>query len=260
MANNKYSIFIDESGMGDPKTYKISPYYSLCALVVPNERRETLKTQLEELKLKYFGSKNYVIHNSEIKRDLRHRRRSLENFSKEIKKILSPTPFFLLTVIVDKKKAFERSWLHSTVYEKTSKFVIGEIIKFLVAKKAQGSIYIEASEAEKDLITYKSFFHYLANGIPTLTISSEEVKLRTTSLCFVTKFNNDAEEQLTDIFACSRIIKTKIESNISKIEKLDSFDSTILAISKSKYFIPSSAKKLLKMKLYGSINSLAILP
>ena len=57
----KHYIFIDESGSSDPKTYKESPVFTVCAMVIGSNSRDEFEKDLESIKLKYFKSKSFDI-------------------------------------------------------------------------------------------------------------------------------------------------------------------------------------------------------
>lgn len=255
----RFSIFIDESGTPDPKTFTNSPYYILNGLVISEEQREKMKSKFEKLKISYFGSKNHVIHAVDIKRELKHKKRSLDSFASGFYKEMSNVPFFLLTVVVDKEKANRQSWLQSTVLQRTSRALFDSLIKFLTAKDANGSIIVEASDPSKDLEYYKSFFHFCSNGIDDISISPTEVKKHITSLAFVTKLNNDPEEQLADLFAYGGRLKMQIDNGGSTTEQLDSIDMAIYNLMEKRLFA-GTAKTRRKTKLYNAINSFLLLP
>ena len=87
-------IFVDETGKPD-KTDK-SEYFCLSAIVINDRNRKQLKGGLEALKRKYFGSKSYVIHGSEIKRDLKYRKKNLVEFAIDLRKVVLHIGFFAL--------------------------------------------------------------------------------------------------------------------------------------------------------------------
>ncbi|MEK7526642.1 MAG: DUF3800 domain-containing protein [Patescibacteria group bacterium] len=257
---DKYTIFIDESGtatIGNPKT---SPYFTVCGFVSSQKTSTKLKESLNALKFKYFKNKSYILHNTEIRRDLKYRKRSISDFAKDLNLLLRQHNFFLLFVIVDKNKALEWSWKTQTVYRKSYKEIIGNLVKFLIAKDVVGSICSEASSIQQDLFIYQAFVHYVANGIDELSISYKEVKEHLTSLSFVTKLNNDAEEQIADLFGSIGRTYIELQEGKRSLENLDPIEQVLIASLEKNMFNGLKAKIERKKQLYNKIVPMVILP
>lgn len=125
-------IFIDETGKPDEKDQ--SQYFCLSAIVINDENRARLKNGIEELKQKYFGAKSYVIHGSQIKRDLKFRKKDPIEFAKEFRQVVMPIGFFSLCTITDKQKVYKRGWFKTTILEKSYRMILSNLIKFVIAK------------------------------------------------------------------------------------------------------------------------------
>jgi len=253
-----FCIFIDESGMANPNTYKASPYFSLCGVVLNEELRDKIKKAFEKLKIKHF-KKNLILHSSEIRKLLKTEDK-IKNFAVDLNKLLRNFSFFLLYVIVDNEKARRYSWNSKASYKRVYREIVGNLIKFLIAKNATGKIYSEASNVLQDLSLYQSFFHFIANGIPDLSIKTEDIKKHLTSVSFVTKANDDIEEQIADLLAPMGRIKIEIQNNIRNEKDLDSIEKILYGITNKYLFTGDKAKKQEKIKLYKSINSFALIP
>ncbi len=254
----KFCIFIDESGMSNPKMYKVSPYFSLCGLVLNEASREKIKKDLDSLKLKYF-KKNIILHSSELRRLLKTKEK-IESFANDLGKILKGHSFFLLFIVVNNQKAKDYSWNSVAIYRKTYREIVGNLIKFLIAKDSTGVIFSEASNVSQDIALYQSFFHYIANGIPQLEIKPSDVKERLTAVNFVTKANNDIEEQLADLFACMGRIIIEIKNGTKKEADLDPIEKLLHEVINVNLFGKNNATNPKKAKLYTSINSFSVLP
>ncbi len=254
-----YNIFIDESGWADVKTYKVSKYYTMCGLVISEGGRKTLKVELDKLKQKYFRDKLFILHSVKLKRILKTEDR-VKNFADDLEKLLKKTPFYLLIVVVNKERAHKLSWINSTVYERCYRSLIGNLVKFLIAKGAMGHIHAEASSTEQDIHLYKSFFHYIAHGLDRLSISSDDVKQHLTTVSFVTKINNDCEEQMADLFGICGKINAQLENGEIRIENLDPLDAVIYNSMQKRLFNISNAKTPKKISLYKDINPLVKFP
>ena len=244
--------------MSNPKTWKESPYFSLVGLMINDNSRDKFKFDLETIKHKYFKNKEYVLHGAEIIRELKLRKQ-LNNFCIDINKFLKSHTFFLFIINTDKEKAFKKGWSSSTILTRSYKLIIANLIKFLIAKDYKGRICSEASYVEQDIFLYKSFFHFLSNGIEKLSITPEDVKYHLTSISFVTKLNNDPEEQTVDLYGVCGKTHAQI---LSKKAKLTDFNPLIQILYSSmlkKLFINKS-KKPQKSKYFSQINSFIQIP
>jgi len=255
-----FNIFIDESGMANPLMYKTSPYFTICGIVMNQEHRDKLKREFTKLKIKHF-KKDIIIHTKEM-RGILNTDKKLEEFSKNLKTILNDTPFFLLYSVVNNEKANRFSWNNKASYKKGYRELIGNLIKFLIAKKSIGHIYAEASSVFQDIILYENLFHYLSNGINTLSINPEDVKKHLTSVTFVTKTNNDAEEQIADLFSCIPRIKLEIDSGKRTPESLDSLEVILLSSMEKHLFKLGTLTNISanKKRLYKEISSFSVIP
>lgn len=252
-------IFVDETGKPD-KTDK-SEYFCLSAIVINDKNRSKLKIGLEDLKIKYFGSKSYVIHGSEIKRDLLHRKKDLVTFASDLRKIVLPIGFFALCTITDKQKAYARGWVKSTILEKSYRIILSNLIKFVIAKDYRGQIIAEASAHEQDLHLYKNFFHFMANGISKLNVSTDDVKKHVTAISYVTKQNDDCETQLVDILAGVIEVKHKLDTKQITEDKVSDFNKEILKVLENKLFVANArGSDIRKVELYQEITAYVKFP
>ena len=126
--NKKHFIFIDESGTSDVKSFSVQPFFTVVGLVIGEKNREFLKNDFEDLKLKHFGSKNYVIHNTEIKRDLRTDQK-IKNFATDLENFLNKHNFFILSTTVNKEKAFRLGWDKSTILNRSYRSLFSNLLK-----------------------------------------------------------------------------------------------------------------------------------
>ena len=254
----KHYIFIDESGTSDVKNFKYSPIFTVIGLVIGENCREKFNLSFQKLKEKHFGSKNYIIHSSEITRHLKTDIK-IKKFATDLKSFLNKYDFFILYVSTNKEKAFHLGWEKITLLNRTYRILIGNLIKFLIAKNLQGQIISEASNIEQDITIYKNMFHFCTNGFDRLNISPKEIKTHLTSISFVTKLNNDSEEQVADLFgSCPRILND-IKNKKIKESELNEVQKVLMTSLKKKLFIGKAIKKG-KVKLYKEINPRVVLP
>lgn len=250
----KAYIFVDESGKPD-YTDK-SGYFCLSAIVIKDKNRIKLRSDLETLKQKYFGNKNFVIHGNEIKRTLRIKGKDEAEFAKDLRTVVLPIGFFALCTITSKSQAKNGNWIKDTILKKSYRTVLTNLIEFVIAKNFRGHIIAEASAQEQDLHLYRNFFHFLSNGIPQLKISSQDVKNHVTSIMYVTKQNEDCEEQLVDLLAGVIPLKYLIERNKLNETNVSEFDRELLKILENKLFVANAnGQNIRKKQLYKSITS-----
>jgi len=251
--DNAY-IFVDETGKAD-FTHE-SEYFCLSAIVINDNNRKRLKLVMDELKLKYFGAKGYVLHGSELKRTLRFRKKSELEFAKDLRKAVLPIGFFALGTITDKLQAKKGNWIKDTILEKSYSMILSNLIKFVMAKDYRGQIIAEASAHEQDLHLYRNFFKFMGNGIPRLSISSKDVKRHVTAVTYVTKQNEDCETQLVDLLAGVIPIKYRLMRGRIKESEVNEYDLELLRILDNKLFVANAmGKDKRKKELYTAISS-----
>lgn len=256
-----YKIYLDETGMADPKTWDKAPFFTICGFVMHQKNRKDFAEDIENLKLRYFGKKAYILRGADIKRDLKRLKRSQQNFSKDLYSILIRYHFFLLYVVVDKEKAFKKSWDSTHIYKRSYRIILSNLTKFLIAKKYKGEVIAEASKPEQDIHIYKALFHLIANGIQRLTILHNEVKQHLTCLSFVTKLNNDPEEQMADLFGECGKLQMLLDNNLLLESDLDPLDKVLMKIFRQRIFKKhANIKQKRKLELYNNINPFKIIP
>jgi hypothetical protein len=256
--DKKHFIFIDESGTSDVKSYISQPYFAVIGLVIGENNREKMRIDFENLKLKHFGSKKYVIHGTEIRRFLKTDK-NIENFSLDLNRFLNRHNFFILSTMVNKEKAYRLGWVKTTILNRSYRLLFSNLLKFLIAKKLRGQVVSEASNSEQDIIIYQNVFHYLVNGISHLNISPQETKKHLTSISFVTKLNNDPEEQLADLYGVCPKIFIEIKNKTKKYETLNPIHKVLINSFQKKLF-SGKAIKTNKIRLYKTINPLVEIP
>lgn len=257
-SRKRHYIFIDESGTSDVKSYKNQPYFTVIGLVVGEDSRDKINIDFEKLKEKYFKNKGYVIHNTELLRHLKTSK-NIDNFAIDLDKFLKSHNFFVLSTIVNKEKAFRLGWEKGTVLDKSYRILFSNLLKFLIAKDLNGQIVSEASNVEQDIYIYKNMFHYLVNGLDHLMITPQEAKEHLTSISFVTKLNNDSEEQIADLYAsCPRILE-EINNKKRNMDQLNSIQKILVNSFLKKLFVGKAINKN-KAKLYKAINPVVKLP
>ena len=255
-----YYTFLDEYGFADPKTFSKDPYFIVTAVLYNSKTKDIIINNLNTLKINYFGKKSYILHRSELYKDLKSNHISYSAFADDLEKTLY-CKFIVFQTIVKKKDVFYLNWTTKTVYKNVYRDLFGNITKYSIAKDVNNIVLAEASSVNQDIEIYKNFFHYIANGISTLNISHTDVKQHLTSLNFVIKINNDAGEQLADLFSKSGKHKYLSDIGVSKSEDLDYLDSLLLNILKKRLFsYPLNCKNKRKILIYPTIQSFRNFP
>lgn len=260
----KYYTFIDETGDPNPQKYQTEPFYTVTAIFMSEKVKEKINYELSNLKHKYFGSKDYVLHRVKIRSALKHKKKNLAEFVKDLKTVIN-LDYFLFQVLVNQEKTYRKGWDKQHVYQQTYRILFGNITKFSVARNVRNIICTEASSVTQDINIYESFFHFIANGINNLNINCDQVKNHLTSLNFVTKINGDAGEQLADLFSQIPIIKYKKNQNDQNYDDnfLDPLNLILLKTAEKKLLlpnIPEDCKDLIKKTIYPKITTFKVIP
>lgn len=177
----------------------------------------------------------------------------------DLKKILNSHNFFILSTLVDKEKAYRLGWAKSAILNKSYRILFSNLLKFLIAKDLKGQVVSEASNVEQDIFIYQNMFHFLVNGIDNLNITPQEAKEHLTSISFVTKLNNDPEEQLADLYGSCRRLIEELKNKKKKVEELNPIQKVLLDSFDKKLFVGKATKEN-KAKLYKAINPAVKLP
>jgi hypothetical protein len=77
--------------------------------------------------------------------------------------------------------------------------VVKIYICYLAKKGNVGQIVVEASDINQDGDFLETYNQFMFNGIPSMGLSSLQVRERLTCISFATKNNRDGETQLADI-------------------------------------------------------------
>lgn len=243
-----------------------SDLYALCGCIISEDKRESLEETADKIKIKYWNKKSVQFHSSEIARNLglfsvfKGKPKLKTNFYKDLYCFLNSAPIIILPVILDKTLARKRKWGYDRVLRTISRKIFRNFILYTLSRaRYKGKIIVEISDPTKDLYYIKAFTHFSERGIPEAGIQGIDIRKNITSLSFVTKQNEDIEEQVADLFAYAA--KSKYEMDIKgKIFPKNSYEMKISSILKSKLhkIHPNTGRK--KRRLLREIDSFAILP
>jgi len=254
------NFFIDELGSANPEAVT-SSLYLLSGIMVTRENRDDLKIKADQIKFKYWGTTNIVFHSREIGRsqgefNILNDVKIKNNFEKDLIKYLNNGNFQLFTVIVNKQK-IPKNWTDGTIYKKTADNLIGNFILSLIAQKnCKGRLVVESATAEKDFYYHKAAGYYLSNGFKSLDIDYKQVQDVLTEISFVTKKNDDIEEQIADLLAYG--IKLKYEKQKKAV--LSMYEKGIIKVVENKLFRIDPNMGTKKKKIYSQIESFKTIP
>lgn len=254
------NFFIDELGSANPKAIN-SPLYILSGIMVTHKNRDELKIKADQIKFKYWGKTNVVFHSREIGRNegdfsIIKDPKIKTDFEKDLIKFLNNGSYQLFAVIVDKKK-IPKNWIDNTIYKKTADSLIKNFILSLLAQQnCKGRLVVESATAEKDFYYHKAAGYFLSNGFKELDINFREVQDVLTEISFVSKKNEDIEEQIADLLAYG--IRLKYEKK--KQNALSTYKKKLEKVVDCKLFKIDPNTGTRKKKFYSNIESYKIIP
>ncbi len=252
----KYHTFIDEFGTPAVEQDRC---YILTAVLTSPESLKKIESEFSQIKKKYFGRKSYYFHRTNLISNLRSREVDIRSFTKDLENALN-NHFFVFQVIVDNRSAVKKRWNRQYIYNRAFRILLGNILKFSIAKNLNITIVAEASSDAQDINLYKNFFHHIANGIDRLGISHNDAKQHFTSLNFVTKLNNDCGAQIADLLGKSGAHILRVDRKELTEEAIKNLDLILYRTLKKKLFKSSvTVKDNRKRLLYSEINSFTIL-
>jgi hypothetical protein len=261
----KYSLFIDESGTPYAKS-RFSKTYVLCGCSVADEKKRQLKIYADQIKFKYWGRTDIVFHSREIAKNLndfeifKDNPELKEEFLKDLFQFLYKAPVILFPIIIDKEEAKRHEWDQEKIIRETTKTLLLNFILLLLSKKgSSGHITIESANAEKDKYYLEYFSYFISPHVKELNVDQKKMQKTLTSLSFVTKNNNDIEEQIADLFAFASICKYAKDYK-GKEFPIDSYQLKIISALEQKLFTKPENARNLKMKYYNFIQPFYVLP
>jgi hypothetical protein len=255
------SLYVDESGFANPKVLN-SPCYILCGCLVNESSREALRIKADQIKFKYWGRTNIVLHSREIARkendfSILKDPKVFRSFKKDLINFLSMGGYQIFIVVVDKQDARTRNWNEVKVYNETADIMVKNLVLSLLAtENCRGRLVIESATGQKDFTFHKAASHYLAHGIAETNTSYDEVREVLTEITFVTKKNYDIEEQIADLLAYG----AKLKFLKKRPKDMDDYELRILEVLNNRLFKmhPNTGKK--KKKFHSKIESFKVIP
>lgn len=255
------SLFIDESGIANPKVIN-SEVYILSGCMVDDYAREKIKIEADQIKFKYWTRTNIVFHSKEIGRKegdfkIFKDKKVFDDFQQDLFNFLLKNSYQMFFVLVNKQEALKQNWNDKKVYQETSTLMVKNFTLSLLAQdNVKGRLVVESASAAKDFYFHKAAGYFLSHGFCNLGVSFKQVQDVLTEISFVSKKNHDIEEQLADLLAYAAKLKFKGKKQIS----MSSYDKGISRIMNSKIFKmhPETGQK--KKKYYSQIDSFKVIP
>lgn len=259
-------MYIDESGTSSP-TYQPSFPYILTGIVVEASKQKELKDIFNELKIKYWGKADIVLHSEDIGKNInecsifRSNGKLKAEFIDDLIDAIHRAPILCFHAIIDKTK-ISSTWQETTIIKKTGQSVIFNFLAYLLTRKTdvRSKIIIEASSVFKDAEYLKAFTVFLSPGNKLVDSDFPDfdiIKKSLTQISYVTKLNNDTETQLADIL--SYAASCKYREIMGASYSANSYKARICKVLDEKLFVMPTTVPVSKRAMLNKINSFDII-
>lgn len=262
---DKYALYIDESGTTNIDS-QFSKTYVLCGCSIADEKKRPLKIYADQIKFKYWGHTDVVFHSREIAKNqgafeiFKDKPQLKEEFLKDLFQFLYKAPVILFPTIIDKERAKLQQWDDEKVVTETTRTLFLNFIQLLLSKHgSSGHVVVESSHTEKDKYYLQYFSYFISPHVKELNVDQKTMQKTLTSLSFVTKNNNDIEQQIADLFAYAAICKYAKDYK-GKVFEDGSYQAKIISALEQKLFTKPENASSIKMKYYNKIQSFYVLP
>jgi hypothetical protein len=256
----EFTFFIDELGttsVNDPH----SMIYVLFGCALKNDKASSVKTYADHIKFKYWGRTNVVFHSREMSRCegefniFKHNKNLGDQFTIDLLKFLKEIPILAFAVVVDKVAVKKKNWNEVKINKESSRALIKNYVLFLLRDNGYfGKIVVESASSGKDLYYLKDFSYFISPGNSLISTNWEDIRNKLTSISFVTKKNNDTEEQIADLLAYGALCKFNKDCGVKEYVA-NSYEAKLIKILESKLCnFPSQANPRKKV-LNSQINS-----
>lgn len=190
-------IFLDESG--DHNLKVIDPNHPVLALAgcifEENYYKKTVVKKVNELKIKYFGSTEVILHSRDIRKQesrpflVLRNKKLRENFYQDLDDLFNDLYLTALASIIDKQKLKEQYGNHSdNPYYLCLGFIMERYAMFLREKGDMGLMVVESRNKADDDLLYLAYSKIMLQGTGFMKASEFQrrimEKLRDTGLRF----------------------------------------------------------------------------
>jgi len=207
-----YYLFIDESGDHNLKSHNRSgELFLLCGCVIKFDEIGKMDKLLNDFKIKYFGTKEIILHYRDIKKrngvfGMLLDKQKNDEFLKELKAIISEINFKVIVSVIDKKCHLkEYGKIADDPYELSLNFIIERYIFCCDNTMKDGSIIVEKRGAKEDKKLVEKWVKIYQRG--TGYIESPEIQTKVKELKMIWKKDNLNGLQIADISASSILRK-----------------------------------------------------
>lgn len=136
--------------------------------------------------------------------------------------------------------------------------LFGNFLLKLLTTDSRGEMIIESATAEKDIYLLQALAYFLAAGLEKPKVSYNVVKDTLTSVSFVTKQNNDIEEQISDLFGYGAKL-TYMKELKQAVPKLPYENMILRVFNRSIYKVPTSAGPK-KARFFNEVKPFLVIP
>lgn len=126
-----YTLYIDECGDPVLATYDYSfPIFTLCGVLVPNDRADALKQSFDDIKNEFWGDTSVILHSRDIRKCQKQFQILFDNdikqrFYKRINEALSGQgAYIIISCCVLKRECIEQYGVDADVYGTALKYVL----------------------------------------------------------------------------------------------------------------------------------------
>lgn len=228
-------LSIDETGKANYS--HPSKIFIISGVIIPEQRKAEITTQVQALKKKYLGDPDIVFHSREMHRAkaqfamLRDKELATA-FWNDLITVLKQEDITAIFIIVDKEKAKKKGWLTQTILQRTYVALLEEFVALLSKGNDHGKIIVESDPYQDTFLIY-AHNRLQAGGTRDKAVKSKEYRQMVTSLSLVNKENLDIDIQIADMLAF--VAGVKYEKEILKAERtLTDFEEMKLALLEEK--------------------------
>lgn len=138
MAKSKYYLFLDECGDQNLANFDINfPIFTLCGIIVEADKLTHLNQQIDDIKLRYWGHKNVILHSRDIRKcekgfEILFDNELKQKFYEDINQVLGQTGIYVIIACSILKEPYIRKHGRlQDVYAQSLSFVLERSIFYL---------------------------------------------------------------------------------------------------------------------------------
>lgn len=226
MSKSKYYLFIDECGDQCLSNFDPNfPVFTLCGIIVSEDKMHRLNSQIEELKKEFWGEKKIILHSRDIRKcdkgfqilfDLEVKKR----FYERINEILGQKDVYVIICCTILKEQYIRQYgKMNDVYAQSLTFLMERTVFYLDSVVGSDGInldiVVEQRGKKEDKRLHGSFINLIDKG--TYWVSAERLKNYVHKFTFKPKSDNINCLQIADLIAypVTRHVLNPDEVNLS---------------------------------------------